>query len=114
MVAATGIRSAISWMLLGLVGGVGVWLAVILVAGVSVAEEAGQPLGVDIVTVNGTTPPAIVAPAAPGPDGTVVVPGPAPTEVSIDDDADDDSDNSGSGGGGDDSDGDGGDDSDDD
>jgi hypothetical protein len=114
MAMTTGVRGAAGWVMLGAVGGVSVGLAVILVAGVSVAEEDGRPLDVDIVavdatpvpisgvqetgrpgggddvTVGGTPSPVGTAPPSTDAGGTVVVPAPGPSEVAIDDDEDQD------------------------
>ena len=112
------VRAAVTWTSFGLLTGVGVTLAVILVSGISVADEAGAPIGVDLVRVSPTsssTPSAAPTPEATGTDsprstnGAEIVPAPTPVEVDIDDHGgDDDSDktsddsggNSGSGGSG--------------
>jgi len=111
------VRAAVTWTTFGLLTGVGVTLAVILVSGISVADEAGAPIGVDLVSVSpapSTTPSGQPTPGATrtGPpsstNGAEIVPAPTPVEVDIDDHGgDDDSDktsddsggNSGSGSG---------------
>lgn len=126
MVNPARVRIAATWVILGLVVGVGATLGTILITGVSVADEAGQPLGVDAVSVHPTsvpspTPsvtPTAVPTATPddnggqteeGDDSAEVVPAPPPVEVELDDhggdsgghgsdDSGSGSDNSGSGG----------------
>ncbi len=101
------VRSAALWVSLGVLAGAGITLGVILVGGVSVADEAGSPHGISVVSVTpGQISPTDVAPTGipthsseDGHDATVV-PAPTPTEVELGDDYGGDSgsgSNSGSG-----------------
>lgn len=86
----SGLRTAATWGTFGLLTGVGVTLAVVLVSGVSVAEEAGAPLGVEVVSVidAATSSPSPTGTPSPTPSSSSevsVVPAPQPTEVEIDD-----------------------------
>ncbi len=86
----SGLRTAATWGAFGLLTGVGVTLAVVLVSGVSVADESGAPLGVEIVSVTdaATGVPSSTATPTPTPTSSSdvsVVPAPQPTEVEIDD-----------------------------
>ncbi len=102
------VRSAALWVSLGVLAGAGITLGVILVGGVSVADEAGSPFGISVVSVTpGPISPMDVAPTGipthssdDGDDDATVVPAPTPTEVELGDDNGGDSDsgsNSGSG-----------------
>jgi hypothetical protein len=86
----SGLRTAATWGAFGLLTGVGVTLAVVLVSGVSVADEAGAPLGVEVVSVTdaATSTPSSTGTPTPTPTSSndvSVVPAPQPTEVEIDD-----------------------------
>lgn len=102
MIESSSVRTALTWTALGLFTGIGVTLAVILVSGVSVADEAGQPLGVEVVAVSplpgGTDPDSATRDNTPEPaptpssGGSAVVPEPSPIEVDLDDNGGDRSD----------------------
>lgn len=113
------IRAAGSWLLIGFLALVGAMLALVLISGLSLADAAGQPLGVPAVSVTPTpsttsTPSASPTPAPGGStDGNTadappaVVTAPPPVVVDLDDHGDDhggtgsgdDSGSSGKGGG---------------
>lgn len=108
MFDGTTVRSATLWVSLGVLSGAGITLGVILVGGVSVADEPGSPLGISVVTV---APDSALPSASPtsipthsidddddNDDNATVVPAPSPTEVELGDDNDGES-NSGSGSG---------------
>lgn len=106
------VRSAIGWLVVGLLVGISIALGAILITGVSVADEAAQPLGVDTVSVQPTntspsaTPTPTPTPTPSSTHGDEVIDAPDPIEVEIGDDhgGDDNGgssgdDNSGHGGG---------------
>jgi uncharacterized membrane protein YgcG len=98
MFDGTTVRSAALWVSLGVLAGAGITLGVILVGGVSVADEAGSPLGISVVTVapdsslsTDVSPTGIPTHASDddpnkGDDDATVVPAPTPTEVELGDD----------------------------
>lgn len=96
-------RTAVTWGAFGLLTGVGVTLAVILVTGVSVADEPGAPLGSERIAVSGDPSTSPSPSLTPNSSGVSVVPAPGPSEVEIDDhggDRPDDDSSGGSGNGG--------------
>jgi hypothetical protein len=99
------LRAAIGWLAVGLVVGLAIALGTILITGVSVADEAGRPIGVDAVSVQPAPTPSSTPTPTPSPSSSSegVVDPPDPIEVELGDDhgGDDGSDdNSGHGGGG--------------
>lgn len=100
MFDGTPLRNATLWISIGVLTGAGITLAVILVGGVSMADEAGTPFGVSHVNVGpDAQSPADAAPTSTPTETTseavTVVPAPTPSEVDL---TTDDGGNSGSGG----------------
>jgi len=71
-----------TWLLLGLLAAVSVGLAIVLISGLSLGDETGQPLGVPAVSVV-PGPSSTPSPSPTG--GPAVVSDPPPVQVDLDD-----------------------------